>query len=447
MSKLPSSLNTRSSLATPDQVEVERTALRLFQRPELQQALANTRAQFLADPVAKMPAGAATLEHAVNDTVMTRIIAVILDDIARPRIVWVDVPEHEWFGYTMPGSRHLIDNPDCPYRTAILDPAGSYEINGQRVNGGQLSFSFQLYADNTYGTVLPGTEAAPKAEASLQDLIDDNIMDTPLEGLLGEDMVVAQDGSYTVTVSPQPANGQANHIQTRPDALALLIRCALSDWEHGCPDLISIKRLDQPEDLMPLTDDELVKNILATLKKDVPFWLKFNHVFWFDNPANKFPVPFARGGDFGYGLMGNFKLASDEVLMIVLNPHTAKYTGITVYNPWSISCEYIERSGSLNNTQTQPNADGSYTYIVAAKDPGIANWLDTGGLDCGGVCVRWQAFPKQPATGDDLIREVRVIKIDQIDEYVGSDTPRFHPAQRQQELKNRAKAFKRRFIE
>lgn len=434
-----------SPLATQDQADVERTALRLFQRPELQQALTEAHKQFMADSVANFSAGQKTLEQAVANTVMARIIAIVLDDVSKPRMIWVDIPEHNWFGHTMPGTRHLIDNPDCPYRTAILDPSGSYEIKGQRINGGQLSFSFQLYADNTYGTVLPGTAAAPKADATLQDLINDNKMDTPLGGLLGEDMLVATDGSYTVTISPEAANGRANHIQTRPDALALLLRCALSDWGNGTPDKISIRRLDQPSSLNPLSDEELATQVLETLKKDVPFWLKFNHVFWFDNPPNVLPVPFARGGSFGYGVAGNFKLASDEVLVITTNPHDAHYTGVTVYNPWSISCDYINRSGSINNTQVQANADGSCTYIIAPTDPGIANWLDTNGLECGGFFIRWQAFPEQPATGDELIREVKLIKLADLDQAIPRSTPRQNPEQRKLELATRAKAFNRRF--
>ena len=440
-----------SPLATSEQAEFERTALRLLQRPEVQQARKEARARFLADSVALKPAGRKTLDLVVDECLLNMICGAILNDVSKPRIIWICNPAHSWFGHSIGGARYFMDNPDCPYRTAILDPAGSYEIHGRREGSGQASFSFQLYPDNTYGAVLPGAESAR------------NKLDRPLGGLLGEQMQVAPDGTYIVTLSPEPAQGRVNHIQTHEDACALLIRCALIDWATETPDFLEIRRLDRAPAAVDQSDADLAAQVVERLIRDVPFWLKFNHFFWFDNPPNILPVPYTRGGGFGYQTFGNYQLADDEALLFTIHPQGARYVGVTVYNPWSISCEYIQRSGSLNNAQTRPNADGSYTYAIAAQDPGLANWLDTGGLECGGFSVRWQAFTQQPtfgieladqdwktyisqpASGDGLVREVQRVKIADLDRSLPWDTPRLSPAARALELAARAKAYERRF--
>lgn len=434
-----------SPLATADQAEVERTALRLMARPDIQQALADARALFLADEYAAIPAGRLTLEQAVNETVLARVIATVIDDVAKPRIVWVDLPAHRWFGHDMPGSRFLIDNPDCPYRTAILDPTGSYEIRGRQVNGGLPALSFQLYADNTYGTAIPSATAA-KGTSQFRELLKAGKIDTPRIGLLGENMTIAQDGSYRVTLDPEPANGRPNHLQLHEQGRCLLIRCAHNDWKNGTPDWMEIRRLDPPPHPAPLNDDHLAAQAIEHLGQYIPFFLKFTHFYMSDLPANALQTPpRARGGAFGYSASGAYRLADDEVMLVTIERQNAGYIGFCVYDPWSISREYVYRSGSLNDTQSYPNPDGSFTYAIAPRDPGLANWLDTGGLDFGGIDIRWQAFKHPPDAIENMIRDVRVLKRAELEQQVPGDTPRLSPGQRRVELEKRARTFERRF--
>ena len=39
-----------------------------------------------------------------------------------------------------------------------------------------------------------------------------------------------------------------------------------------------------------------------------------------------------------------------------------------------------------------PNADGTYTYVIAARDPGVHNWIDTDGLREGILTLRMAEF-------------------------------------------------------
>lgn len=424
-----------SPLATPEQAEVERTALRLLQRPEVQQSRAAARLEFQADSLARIPAAEKTLEQGVDECVLAAIYDTILNDRSTPRILWIETPPHRWFGHGIGGARYFNDNPDCPTRAACLDPLGVYEIQGRARKVRQAALSFQLYPDNTYGLVLPGLPPRSSPQARF---------DTPLGGLFDEGLAVAADGSYRITLSPEPARGRVNHIQTREDGPALLIRSVLSDWSTQAPDALTIRRLDRPASAERLSDADLAAQVVRRLQSDVPFWLKANHFFVLDNPPNRLPTPQARGGGWGYSSFGNYRLGADEALLITIHPMGARYTGFVVTTPWSISCEHVHRSGSLNNTQTHANPDGSYTYVISATDPGVANWLDTSGLDAGGYFVRWMKFPELPPTGEGLVRETRLVRLADLERILPRDVPKLTPGQRVAELAKRARAFERR---
>lgn len=436
----PVSHANASPLATAHQAEVERTALRLLQRADVKQAHLEARTLFLADPVARTPAGSKTLDQAVDECVLTAIYDTILNDFSTARIIWIESPPHSWFGHTIGGARYFNDNPDCPIRVASLDPTGSYEIHGRAGSVRQAALSFQLYHDNAYGLVIPGAPPRTASPSSREKF------DTSLGGLSDESLQIASDGSYTITLSPEPARGRVNHIQTQPDAGALLIRSILSDWSTETPDWLEIFRLDQPSNSKVLPDEDLALQTIQRLEVDVPFWLMANHFFGSGNSPNLLPTPQARGGGWGYASFGHYKLGAGEALLITIHPMGARYTGFVVTTPWSISCEHIRQTGSLNGSQTHPNADGSYTYVISATDPGVANWLDTDGLDIGNYFVRWMNFPQLPSSGDALVREVKLVKLADLDQVLPRDMPRPTPAQRVAELTARAKAYERRLV-
>ena len=52
--------------------------------------------------------------------------------------------------------------------------------------------------------------------------------------------------------------------------------------------------------------------------------------------------------------------------------------------------QLLEQQTSLNDTQAVPNDDGTYTIVVSPTDPGVANWVSTGGLHQGTLSIRFQ---------------------------------------------------------
>jgi len=74
-----------------------------------------------------------------------------------------------------------------------------------------------------------------------------------------------------------------------------------------------------------------------------------------------------------------------------------------------LSFDYWSRTTSFNMTQMAADEDGFFTYVIAHRDPGVHNWLDTGGRRQTIFGQRWQAFPAKngsapPAVTSQLVQ-------------------------------------------
>ena len=61
-----------------------------------------------------------------------------------------------------------------------------------------------------------------------------------------------------------------------------------------------------------------------------------------------------------------------------------------VTNLWTVTGDYWDEQTSLNNAQAVANPDGTYTFVISPTDPGVRNWVSTGGLNQGTVSIRFQ---------------------------------------------------------
>ena len=64
--------------------------------------------------------------------------------------------------------------------------------------------------------------------------------------LNGRTMEVDSDGSFTITVDSDPANGRPNHVQTTPEAHEFYIRDVLLNWDRDDPNHLSVERSGVP---------------------------------------------------------------------------------------------------------------------------------------------------------------------------------------------------------
>lgn len=384
-------LSRTNPIATADQVWVEQRSLRLLARDDVQAAM--RQARFLWSTVSQNASEQALslLDDFIPEWGLNYINKACNSDPEHPRIFQNWMIEHEWFGHRVPSARIGGDNPDNGYRLIPVEHGGHYRVDGRRLGTGP--------ADVTWTVV--GNSGTSITLASLDN----------------EDLVVASDGTFTVTVDDQPANGRPNHLQTQRGAMFLFVRDALGDWDRERANQLRVTRLN-PTGAAPISEDEMAYRAIQWMLADVPLY------FWFTmlthgKPINRL-IPPAPSGSVGglrsqFGCYGTLRIADDEAYVIKVNPGNAAFRDIVVHDWWHRSIAPDRALGSLNNAQIAPDEDGNFTFAIGPTDPGIHNWLDTGGLNETILLHRWQGVPR--ATPDDqlpVLSSERLVKLDDI---------------------------------
>jgi hypothetical protein len=109
---------------------------------------------------------------------------------------------------------------------------------------------------------------------------------------------------------------------------------------------------------------------------------------------NQFPKPVCPG-DFGLAAadaaysMAPFVLGPDEALVMTARWPTCRCANVSLWNRFMQTLDYAHRTISRNRAQTTLEADGSFQIVVAHRDPGHPNWIDTEGRAFGLVFWRF----------------------------------------------------------
>ncbi len=179
--------------------EVEKHALQILKTPTVQQAVASGLKSYAASDVATKPDAMRYAKSAVDETAMLASLNAAMGVAPEPTFVWVYATPRRWHGYTLPGSRWYADNADAIYRTARVDDTSSYEVTIRPGTVLPSQFSLMLYDWLQYETGTKERSDVPVDTIEITDATPRN-----------------SDGSITMTVGPDPANGRANHLQLKP---------------------------------------------------------------------------------------------------------------------------------------------------------------------------------------------------------------------------------------
>lgn len=126
---------------------------------------------------------------------------------------------------------------------------------------------------------------------------------------------------------------------------------------------------------------------------------------------NEFPAP-QLPGDFGLSAadahysMAPFFIGEDEALVITGRWPDCRFANVCLWNRFQQTYDYTNRSASLNRAQTKLEQDGSFKMVLAARDPGLPNWIDTEGNMFG--LVFWRFFLVE---GDVETPQTEVVKL------------------------------------
>lgn len=407
-------------IATADQARFEREALAVLADPRMQATIADRRGYWL-DRATPSPAMRQAFETKYDEVVFGAIIWSLNSDPERPAVVTISRIPHRLGATSVPGSRWGIDNPDSVYRVIPIDGAERYVIRG-RIADPRLTENYFTLWDAHMGTV---------------DVLD------------GKTLSLDADGRFEIFVDADEKGDRANHIRSSPAATEFYIRDVIADWVRERPNQLSIERLGDPPKHPEKSFDQKVADAQAMLIKNIDNTMRWNAQA-LDRSANGFDFTIDRDSDGALRnqiyVMGHFDLADDEALLIEIGLGGAGYFLAPITNIWGTTNDIVDRTSSLNLTQSVRDADGRLRYIVSRRDPGIHNWLDPCDMPEGLLTLRWAEFASG-RPGEGFGARSRVVPFDAIAQALPADTRWMTEADRREQQAARALSYRWRTAE
>ena len=336
--------------------------------------------------------------------------ALQLSDPRTPKIVRNPDSEAKWGA----------ENVDNQYLWARVSPEYRYRVFGNR--------------NDVF-------EALLETKDGYMQIGDDRVFDT----LLLTEMESAADGSFEVLLAAErPAGHRGNFMQMPPGTQFFCVRQYLVDWEHERSARFDIERIggvgERPR---PYTAAETAVHLDEAgrwVLQSARFWQE-----WVDQLRRDFvkgeikpAAPFVGGArDIVYG-NDWWSLAPDEAMIIEFERPNARYWQMQLCDVWFRTMDWATRQSGLNHHQARLDRDGRARIVVAHRDPGVQNWLDTGGHSEGMLQYRWVFTQDNPAP------RAKIVPFEKIQASLPTDTPRYSNEQRRAALAIRHRHLARR---
>jgi hypothetical protein len=289
-------------------------------------------------------------------------------------------PDLPWF-FDMCSPTRLVGgpNPDGRYLLAMIRGDRSYRVTGTRGTTAYLGVQ-----------VLAGTGMTPRRMA----------------GYVSDTDLTLNDGGFALVFSAnEPSAAEldgAQWVQIPEDATSLVVREYIADADtERCATLHIDPLTIQPP--QSVTDDEAAEQFtamawtimkLTTLHRTIkPELMEQPNTLVTSEAAD---LGAADTTPDNLYMLGTFRLATDESLVLEFEPPDTRYWNVTLENIWHQCLEPRRRHSSVTNKGVQPDADGVVRIAIGANDSGHGHWLDTGGRHRGFVVFRWLDNPDPP---------------------------------------------------
>jgi hypothetical protein len=269
------------------------------------------------------------------------------------------------------------DNPDNHYQNAAISGACEYRIVGNRGTVNYLAFGTQA-GHYGQGGGMPPTGFL---EASQLELLPG--------------------GDFEIAVSCERRPG--NWLPMTPATGLLIVRQTFLDRASERLATLRLERVDGPQRPRPLTPlqlDDGLRNAGTLVAGASLLFAKWARDF--QAHSNRLPrfdqeVSNRAGGDPNIAYYhSHWRLGPDEALVIEVTPPRCEHWNFQLNNYWMESLDYRYFTISLNKHTARVRPDGSVRLIVAHRDPGRPNWIETAGHDQGTMCFRWVRAEAHP---------------------------------------------------
>lgn len=283
------------------------------------------------------------------------------------------------------------DNPDNYYQNAVISGEYDYRIHGTRGTVHYLGFGVQ---QGQYGQA-GGMQTTGYVDASQLD--------------------IAADGSFDLILSRTQPPGCQNWLPLTPESSAVIVRQTFGDRQNERIAELKIERIGGDGLPSPVTAADIDRglNTASTFVAGAAFlFAKWGRDFQREeNTLTLFDpaTATAAGGDPNIRYYHNYwRLAPDEALVIDVTPPECDAWNFQLDNHWLESLDYRYYRIHVNQFTARYRPDGSVRVVVAHSDPGVDNWINTVGHDCGVMTWRWIRAKTHPTP------QVRVVKFSEL---------------------------------
>jgi hypothetical protein len=293
---------------------------------------------------------------------------------------WLEAdPERPFFRpFIHQHKKMLGDNPDARYFSAVIDDSHRYRIRGNLADATYTSFTIELAPDPDgpgVGTTLNDSQFEADANGDYEivlsrDKVAGNWMELPA-------------GASSVTT---------RHYYEREQSIN-------NDRLHNIP--IDIENLDPTPPRPSPNDADIaagIRRVATFVDGNVITMNAQNSPAWVSRVPNQFvpPVVDDSNREVGYAAVDNvyamapFVLGPDQALVIRGRFPKCRFANVVLWNRFMQTLDYETRTISLNRAQAVQDERGNFEVIVAHRDPGRPNWLDTEGRPYGLMFWRFQ---------------------------------------------------------
>lgn len=303
----------------------------------------------------------------------------------------VEYTDPRWPSFTSAPNPNMktkigADNPDNVYMRANISGRHTYRITGTRGTIPLVTFGSRVNRYHIDGTMLQTGD------------------------LHARDLALDEHGRFSFIASvDEPAEGA--WLPLAPDSNLISVRQTHLDRANEIPAELSIECLDPDGEFTPLTPKQIDERLTAaigmvrgTTNTFLEWCRKFQPraneiVDWGQDFFQK-----AGGDPTIFYFHGYWKLAEDEAWVIETEVPNCEYFNFVLQNFWVESLDYHRTNIYINNHTAKLNDDGTLTIVVAAKDPGYGNWIDTDAHREGTFALRWIKADSHPIPTSKVVK-------------------------------------------
>jgi hypothetical protein len=270
-----------------------------------------------------------------------------------------------------------LDNPDYVYSGAALDANATYKLHGELGDAHMIGF----------GT-FSGALGTPKG------LVRDGYLESRA-------LELEADGSFEITICQQKHEG--NWLAMGPETNALNARQTLLRRAEQRQAPLELERLGDaaaPPPLDPARFSAALGRAGSILDGTVTQFLAWTASFEAHRheirPIDPKFLAVAQGDPNTSYNYSYWEIREDEAFVIDLDPPECEYWNLQIGNHWLESLDYMNFQTHVNQETAVADSEGHVRIVVARRDPGVPNWLDTAGHARGALALRWVGAAEIP---------------------------------------------------